>query len=245
MILTFNEAPNIGRTLDRLSWAKTILVIDSFSTDRTLEIVRDFSNAVVIQREFDHFSDQCNFGLQNIDTLWTLSIDADYICPMDLPKEVCNLRDTADGYLATFRYCVYSRPLRATLYPPRIVLYKTSSASYVRDGHAHRVKVKGSIEKLRSVIDHDDHKSIQRWLKSQATYASLEAEKLLGTPPTELGFKDKLRKQIFIAPPLIAIYCLMLKGLLFNGWAGIYYTLQRVYAELLLSIELLDRRLRP
>jgi len=42
LILTLNEAPNIGRALERLSWAKDILVVDSFSTDETPALVRDF-----------------------------------------------------------------------------------------------------------------------------------------------------------------------------------------------------------
>ena len=50
MILTFNEEDNIGRTLAKLKWADKIVVIDSGSTDRTLEIVRRFPQAEIIRR---------------------------------------------------------------------------------------------------------------------------------------------------------------------------------------------------
>ena len=61
LILTYNEAPNIRSTLQRLTWAKSVLVIDSFSTDETLRIISEFSNAVVLQRAFDHPANQDNY----------------------------------------------------------------------------------------------------------------------------------------------------------------------------------------
>ena len=68
MVLTFNEEPNIDRCLERLRWASRVLVVDSFSTDRTLEIVRGYPNTTIIQRAFDTFAGQCNFGLSQIET---------------------------------------------------------------------------------------------------------------------------------------------------------------------------------
>jgi glycosyltransferase involved in cell wall biosynthesis len=79
LILTFNEAPNIERTLSRLKWAREIVVIDSFSTDETCDLVRKLPQARILQREFDSFAQQCNFGLQHIGTEWVLSLDADYL----------------------------------------------------------------------------------------------------------------------------------------------------------------------
>jgi len=80
IILTFNEAPNIKRTLAALSWAERVLVIDSFSTDDTLEICASFDNVSVLQNHFENFAQQCNFALQqDIHTEWVLSMDADYI----------------------------------------------------------------------------------------------------------------------------------------------------------------------
>ena len=58
LILTYNEAPNIGRILRRLTWAKRIVVIDSYSTDETLEILRSFPQVEVYQREFDTAANQ-------------------------------------------------------------------------------------------------------------------------------------------------------------------------------------------
>ena len=177
-------------------------------------------------------------------TRWTLSLDADYLCPPGLPDELKVLGEDCGGYAASFRYCIFGRPLRATLYPPRVVLYQTALATYLCDGHTQRVSVKGDIRKLDSVIDHDDHKSIDRWCRSQSTYAAREADKIIESRPAMLGWKDRLRRRIVFAPVFTVFYCLFLRLLILDGWPGIYYTMQRVYAEILLSLELLDRRLR-
>ncbi len=64
-VLTYNEALNIGRTLAALSWAKEIVIIDSGSTDGTLEIARGaHANVRIVTRAFDSFAAQCNFGLK-------------------------------------------------------------------------------------------------------------------------------------------------------------------------------------
>ncbi|MFM7368397.1 MAG: glycosyltransferase, partial [Sphaerospermopsis kisseleviana] len=64
LILTYNEAPNIDRTLEKLTWAQTIIVIDSYSTDQTLEILSNYPQVTVVKRKFDSFASQCNYGLQ-------------------------------------------------------------------------------------------------------------------------------------------------------------------------------------
>jgi glycosyltransferase involved in cell wall biosynthesis len=79
LILTYNEAPNIDRTLEKLTWAKTIIVIDSYSTDQTLEILSDYPQIEVFKRKFDSFAGQCNYGLEKVKSEWVLSLDADYI----------------------------------------------------------------------------------------------------------------------------------------------------------------------
>ena len=63
VILTYNEAPNIGRTLERLAWAREIVVVDSFSDDETLAIVDRTPQARLLQREFDCLANQWNFAL--------------------------------------------------------------------------------------------------------------------------------------------------------------------------------------
>jgi glycosyltransferase involved in cell wall biosynthesis len=244
LILTYNEESNIAHTLKAISWARSIIVVDSYSTDSTLQILSGFPNVTVIQRSFDHFADQCNFGISNINTKWVLSLDADYICSDSLAKEIINLNDSNSGYRASFQYGVYGKALRASLYPPRTVLYEREKAHYIRDGHAHRVQIQGKIGDLASTILHDDRKPLTHWVQSQTKYAEHEAIKLTDTNNSNLGWKDRIRKTPLLAPLLTFFYCLFVKGLILDGRAGLHYTMQRVFAELILSLTILDQKLR-
>lgn len=243
MVLTYNEEPNIRRSLQKLTWAKRIVIVDSHSTDTTIDIVEQYPQAEVFQREFASFADQCNYGLSKISTDWVLSLDADYTLTDELIEELKNLADgpLADGYFARLEYCIFGKPLRGTLLPPRQVLYRRAKAFYENDGHAHRVFVKGTVSSLDSSIYHDDRKPLSRWLWAQDRYMLIEAEKLLKTPDAQLSLSDKLRKRKLIAPFAVLFYCLLLKGGILDGWRGWYYAFQRMFAETLLSLRLIEK----
>ena len=68
LILTYNEAPNIDRTLASLTWASRIVVIDSQSTDATLAILSRYPQVEVFQRPFDTHAQQWNYGLEQVTT---------------------------------------------------------------------------------------------------------------------------------------------------------------------------------
>lgn len=246
LILTYDEAPNIRRTLEPLDWAKEIIVVDSGSTDGTLDILSEYANVRVVQREFDTFAEQCNFGLEQIATPWVLSLDADYFLPEEFREEIRSLdpRSRICGYRTEFKYCVFGRALRGSLYPPRTILYRREVAKYRNEGHGHRVQIEGDVLPLKTAILHDDRKPMGRWLDSQRGYAKREAEHLQSVDPTALRFADRIRHRIVPAPPAVFFYTLLVKRCLLDGWPGYWYVLQRTYAEILLSLELLDRRLR-
>lgn len=245
MVLTYNEAPNLRRTLEKLTWAKEILVLDSFSTDETLDIARSYPQVRIVKRKFDTFAGQCNFGLQQIKTEWVLSMDADYVLSPEFIEEVQQLQNRAeiDGYRAGFRFCVFGRPLRATLYPARTVIYRRSKAHYQGDGHSHQVQVAGNVVELNGYINHDDRKSLAHWLWAQDRYTALEVTKLVSAKNEELRWPDRIRKKIILAPVLVFFYTLFVQGLIFDGWAGWFYVWQRTIAEMILSLHLTERLL--
>jgi len=245
LILTYNEVPNIARTLTALRWAKEIVVMDSFSDDETVEIAKSFSNVRVIQRTFDSHRNQWEFGLREtgISTPWVLALDADYIISAELTAELEQLKPETQtcGYRATFVYCINGRQLRSGVYPPVTVLYRREAALYVQDGHTQRVAVEGEVKELRAPIFHDDRKSLTHWFKAQACYTELEAHKLLAADRAELGLADRLRRWRFVMPVAMPIYCLFVRGGIFDGSAGFYYAFQRTMAELMLSLRLIER----
>ena len=242
LILTFNESPNIDRIIQRLSWAKKIVVIDSYSTDETLDILHLYPQVKIFCREFDTHTNQWNYGLQQVNSEWVLSLDSDYLLTDDLICELDALPKDAlfNGYLVRFKYCVFGKPLRGTLLPPREVLFRREKAVYVDDGHTQLLHVDGKSRMLNSYIYHDDQKSLSRWLWAQDRYMLIEAKKLLETPNSELSFGDRIRRQKILAPFVILIYCLIIKRGILDGWAGWYYAFQRTLAEILLSIRLIE-----
>jgi glycosyltransferase involved in cell wall biosynthesis len=246
LIITLNEAPNIQRTLDKLVWAQRIVVIDSGSTDATLEILSAYPQVVVISRRFDDFASQCNFGLEQVQTSWVLSLDADYELSAELVDELATLPvdEATAGFRARFIYRIFGRSLRASLYPPRVVLYRRSQATYHNEGHGHRVAVSGDIRSLTGLIYHDDRKPLSRWFASQQRYAAQEADYLLSRNRDELRGFDRIRRAGWPAPIIVWFHTLLVKRCLFDGWPGWYYVLQRVLAETMIALEIIDQRLR-
>jgi len=247
LILTFNEAPNIGRTLDRLSWAKDIVIVDSMSTDDTRAIASRYPAVRVFERAFTTHAEQWNFGLQHtaIKTEWVLALDADFVMTDEAIREITALSPlpAVAGYRVSFTYCVNGQPLRSGVYPPVTVLYRRDAAIYEQDGHTQRVRVDRMVMPLSSRILHDDRKPLSHWIASQVRYMRLEADKLASAPDAALASIDQVRKLIVVAPPLMFLRCLFVGGGILDGWAGLFYALQRATAELILSLSLIERRL--
>lgn len=247
VILTWNEEPNIGRTLAALAWAEDIVVVDSLSTDRTAQICRDHPHVRVVERAFDAHAAQWNFATREcaVRTDWILALDADYVVSAELVRELESLEDGADvaAYEARFVYCVAGQPLRSGVYPPVTVLFRRGRGAYAQDGHTQRLAVDGRSARLRAPILHDDRKPLARWLASQARYMALEAEKLATAPAGSLGPADRLRKLVVPAPFLMFFYAYFVKGAILDGRPGLYYALQRAAAEAILSLSLLHRKL--
>lgn len=247
VLLTYNESENIRRSLTKLWWADDVVVLDSYSTDETVSIVKQFEPVRLFKRQFDSHADQWNFALRetNIQTEWVLAMDADYLLTDQLISELGALRPQRGigGYRAHFRYCVFGRPLRGALYPPVTVLYRLPDARYVQDGHTQRVVVQGEICELRNKILHDDRKPLSAWLQAQHRYMKLEADVLTERKWRDLSWPDRVRKLRVVAPVFVFLNCLLVQRGLLDGRAGLYYGFQRMLAETLLSLRLLEKDL--
>jgi glycosyltransferase involved in cell wall biosynthesis len=244
LILTRDEDVNIARTLGQLEWASEVVVVDSFSTDRTVEIAQSFPNARVVLRQFDSLAAQSNHGIEQADTDWVMLLDADHYVTDELTRELAALQPPpdVDAYEIPFKYAIDGKRLRATLYPPRIVLFRRAVGRVIQDGHAHRVRVPGGVLRLAAPIVHDDRKSLARFVERQQIYMRQEAKKLREADPRTLNLPARIRKLVVVAPFAVLVQTLFVKRLIFDGFAGLRYVLERVIAESILSWELLRRR---
>lgn len=244
VILTFNESRNIRRTLEALESFNRIIVVDSFSTDDTKVILDEFDNVRFYQRRFDDHASQWNYGLRLAKSDWVLTLDADYVVTTELLEEIKNLDVRSfSGFSTRFEYFVYGEPLYASILPGRITLFNRREACYFLEGHTQRLRINGAIGSLAGKIRHDDRKPLTRWLWAQDRYSQLEMTKLNQSPIDKLKFHDRIRKMRYFAPLFVFFYCLIIKGCILNGKRGFFYSLQRMYAELLLSLRLIENEL--
>lgn len=247
VILTYNEAPNLARTLHRLEWVKQVLILDSGSADGSAEIAQQYANVQWHVRAFDTHSAQWNAAVALAETDWILSLDADYVLSAPLVEELRAWRpdgQTVAWYIG-FRYCIFGRPLRASLYPDRAALFDRRHAHYCQEGHTQMLQFSGPSQRLVHPIEHDDRKSLARWIQSQQRYAQAEADYLMAAEPSQLRWRDRLRRMGWPAPFVVLAYTLLVRGALWEGKAGWYYSLQRFLAEVMLALTLWDQRLRP
>jgi glycosyltransferase involved in cell wall biosynthesis len=243
-ILTLDEEPNIGRLLERLRWAARIIVVDSGSSDRTMEIATSFPNVVFVENRFESHSKQWNFARSLVKTPWVLELDADHIPSDDFEAALRTLEPSAhSAFKAHFRYSIFGRPLRGSLFPDLPVLFLNDRVEIHQDGHANQLKVTGTIGMLPAVIHHDDRKTSARFVANQLKYMALERMKL-SDPKSRLSIADRLRTKHVVAPMLAFFYVLFVKRAILDGRHGWYYAYQRLLAETILALELLDQKLR-
>lgn len=232
VILTCNEEANIARTLQHLLWADSIIVLDSGSTDDTAWICQSNPRVRWHHRPFDSFASQWNHARSLVTTPWMLALDADYLLPPSTAQALAAL-DPADAaaFRIHFRYCIHGHPLRASLLPPRITLFRPELTLVIEDGHTQQMRVHGPVHDFPHPIWHDDRKPFSRWWASQKKYARQEAAKLLTTPWHQLSPQDQLRRATPFSPLAVAIWCLLIKGLALDLPRGWIYTGQRILAE--------------
>ena len=242
VILTKNEESNIGRVLEHLKWVERVIVIDSLSTDATEAIVKSFANTEWHSRVFDTHATQWNYGVQQANSQWILSLDADYIIPEAFAEEIVEKIKQTDfaAFDTTFRFLMFGKPLRGNNTTPRPVLFQKSLCMYYDDGHTQRLQINGKTGTFTNKVDHDDRKPLSRWLTNQAAYSIRECEMLMHTPKNKLTLTSKIRKTKVLAPLFIFFYCLFVKGLILDGWRGWYYTLQRTIVEMLFALRLIE-----
>jgi glycosyltransferase involved in cell wall biosynthesis len=244
VVTTMNEMPNIQRTLSALDWAADIVIIDSGSTDGTLDLLENHPKVRIFHRPFDTFAGQWGYAIREtgISTPWILRMDADYQLTAELVREIASLDPAVSiaAYRISFAYAVHGRILRASLYPPRPVLCRKDHVKIFDDGHADRWEVDGVIQDLRQHIIHDDRKPISHWLASQTRYGPRELPYILSGMG---GLKNRLRRMPALMPLAVFFYCLFFKKLILDGRAGLFYSLQRLTVEAILALILLEHQM--
>ncbi len=102
VMITYNEEINIRDCLESAKWMDEIVIVDSFSTDRTVEICREYTSSI-IQRPFKGYGEQKNFGIEQAKMDWVFVLDADERIPEPLRREMEQILNLEQNEFSAYR----------------------------------------------------------------------------------------------------------------------------------------------
>jgi glycosyltransferase involved in cell wall biosynthesis len=175
-IITLNEEKRIERCLRSLDWVDEIVVIDSFSADRTVEVCRRYTGKVYQHAWPNNYSEQKSRAHQYAANDWILFIDADEVVTRALRDEIVDLFQKgpdADAFGIPRREYFGGRWIKAGGWYPqhKTILYRKSMGEWVNPIHE-KFEVRGNRGYLKNPILHDGYGSRPSWTSSISTARS-------------------------------------------------------------------------
>lgn len=188
IVLTKNEEKNILDCLETVSWADQVIVLDDFSSDRTIEVIKSLNSKKIeiYQRKIEgDFASQRNFGIEKTKSEWILFVDADERITPDLRHEVNEIivneknKSIHDGFYIKRRDYIWGKELKhgETGSIKLLRLAKKSKGKW--SGSVHEVwRVEGNIGELNYPLLHYPHQSISQFLEKINFYTDLRSSQL-------------------------------------------------------------------
>jgi len=263
LILTLNEADNLNACLESVAWSDDVVVLDSGSSDGTVEIA-EAKGSRVFQRPFDDFGSQRNFALDEIEFKhpWVFHLDADERFN-DRLREACERvigEDRHSAYFVPNRIIFLGRWIkRCTQYPyPQVRLIKRGEVRFAKAGHGQREdQARRGVGHIDVPYDHYNFsKGIEDWIAKHNRYSSEEAREAAELPrqPLMACFRGesmarkRAMKSWFVrmpCRPLVKFFYLYILKLGFlDGIPGfVYCRLQMIY-ETMIVVKMRERDCR-
>jgi glycosyltransferase involved in cell wall biosynthesis len=185
LVITFNEEQNIKNVLDNLAFADEIIIVDSFSSDKTFEIASSYQNVKVVQHTFDNFASQRNYALSLASNSWILFIDADERLTPELQQEVrtvINQKNSAAAYYMGRNFIFENKKLHFSGWQTDkiIRLFRKEKATYNRKKIVHeKLIVDGKIGKLKNKLIHYSYSNYEDYKQKMIFYGQLKAQEEL------------------------------------------------------------------
>lgn len=269
IILTYNEEANIVQALDSVSgWANEIFILDSQSTDRTLEIAGQYG-CHIAQNKFENYAKQRNHALDHlpIHSEWVFFLDADEWLSEELKKEISTLLVTApdeNGFFIKRRLIWMGRWIRRGYYPSwQLRLFRNGKGRCEDRAVNEHLIVEGITGHLRNDFTDENKKGVSDWIAKHNGYATREAQELLNTRSvkgyqeidvslfgTQAQRRRWLRYKVWNnLPPLIRPFFyfiyryILLGGFLDGREAFIFHFLQALWYPMLIDIKYLEMKM--
>lgn len=265
VIPTYNEERNIRHAIESVLWTKNVFVVDSFSTDKTVEIAKKYAPKVeVVQHEWEGYARQKNWALDNLpfSTEWVMFLDADEVVtekPRSSIKEEID-KTEHKGYYIPMRYVFLGKWLKhAAGYPQyKLILFNRHHAKWEeREVHEHPI-VSGDVSYLTGDIIHQDRKPLRYFFDRHNRYADMEAReqfKLIKRSNRTTSWPDMfsrgkrkrfLKESLWLQLPVLIRPFVRFAHLYFfklgflDGVAGLAYCLAALSNQIQISLKLVE-----
>jgi len=182
IVLTKNEEKNIKDCLESIKWTDELIVVDDYSRDKTLEIVKKYNSKIYQRKIEDDFSKQRNFAIEKATTRWILFVDADERIPEELKNEIIgiiNFNNNFDAYKIKRIDNMWGKKIRhGEQGSTKIIrLFKKEHGKSI--GKVHEIiKIKGKVGKLNNYIIHYPHPTVNEFLREINKYSTIRAMEL-------------------------------------------------------------------
>ncbi|MEO9572007.1 MAG: glycosyltransferase family 2 protein [Polaribacter sp.] len=235
IIPTLNEEIHIADAIKSVSFADEIIIIDSFSTDKTLEIAEK-QTVKIIKRKFDDFSSQKNFAIDQAKHPWIYILDADERVTPGVRKEILqSVKDPKDfvGFFVRRSFYFVGKKVNYSGFQRDKVirLFLKESCSYT--GLVHEtIKTKGKLGFFKNKIDHFSYRNYDHYISKMNHYAAIRAKEL-----HEQGKKVNLFHVLIKPPVRFFIHYIVRLGFL-DGFTGFLVAKTQAYGVLTRYIKL-------
>lgn len=220
LIITYNEERHIAEVIDDLDFADEIIVVDSFSTDQTPNLVRASGKAQLIEHAFLNYTDQRNFAIGAAKNQWILFLDADERFTPALKDEVISTiqqPDAKDAYLFYRKFMFQDKELHYSGWQTDKIfrLFKKDKAHYTTERLVHeKLTVDGEIGKLKNKLIHFSYTDFESYKKKMESYGKFKAREafLKGVRPNFLN--------VYLHPAYKFLYTFLVRRGFLDGKKG-------------------------
>ena len=264
LILTKNEEVNLPECLKSVSWCEDVVVLDSFSSDHTVELAKA-SGARLFERAFDDFGAQRNFALDKIHFKhpWVFHLDADerFNEELRLECEAVIARDEHSAYFVPNRIFFLGKWIKhSTQYPyPQVRLLKIGEVRFTKAGHGQREdQATRGVGHIHVPYDHFNFsKGVADWVEKHNRYSSEEAaDRALHTSQPlhwstirkgDAVQRNRFLKQVHARLPgrwlAKFLYLYIVRRGFLDGYPGFAYCVLQGFYDFLITVKI--REVRP
>ena len=226
-MITYNNEETVERALKSVTWANEIIIVDSFSNDRTVEIGRKFTDKL-FQRKWPGHRDQYQYAADLTSNEWIMFVDADEEVSPELAEEIrrelSGKVEGVDGFFVYRRTFYLGRWIRyGGWYPDgEIRLYRRNKGRWEGGLHA-RVVVNGRFQPLKSLYHHYTYRDISDQIQTIDKYSRIAAEDMVQQGETFSLFK------LLFHPPFRFIKEYFFKSGFLDGLPGLVIVMSTMY----------------